>query len=113
MPSSKESRAIRQQLFAQQKGRCWWCGEECEWTPNLACLIPKANHFTIEHVKPRSEGGSKRDPGNAVGACYRCNQARNMLFNKLKAGKPVDDVMAGKKKATLKTILLASIQPYL
>jgi hypothetical protein len=41
--------------------------------------------FTIEHVLPRSRGGAN-DLENMVGSCFRCNNERNMIEQRLQGG---------------------------
>jgi 5-methylcytosine-specific restriction endonuclease McrA len=48
-------------IFAEQGGRCAYCGEE--------------RKLTIDHKKPLSRGGSN-DLSNLVGACRSCNSRK-------------------------------------
>jgi hypothetical protein len=109
MPSSKESRAMRDLLFKQQDGRCFWCGKRC-YQRYSAKLRYQHNNFTLDHVRPKAEGGRKRDPGGTVGACERCNRVRNLLFGKLKFGHPIDHVLFASPE--LKRKLVESIEIY-
>lgn len=63
---------IRNRLAEAQNWRCCWCG--CHTVPENG----KANSATIEHVIPRSKGGSN-DPSNYAMSCNTCNQARRNL----------------------------------
>jgi hypothetical protein len=58
-------------LAEAQNWRCCWCGVEC---------VPesdKKNSATIEHVTPRSQGGTDHWSNLAM-SCNRCNQARGV-----------------------------------
>lgn len=57
-------RCKRGYLYQLQGGRCYYCGEMLEY-----------EHCTIDHVIPRSLGGT-RELGNIVVACVSCNQAK-------------------------------------
>ena len=46
---------------------CHWCGSRISF-----------NQATVDHVRPRSEGGAD-DLANVVVACDDCNQLRNRL----------------------------------
>lgn len=63
---------VRNRLAEAQNWRCCWCG--CDTVPEKG----RANSATIEHVIPRSKGGSD-DPANYAMSCNGCNQARRNL----------------------------------
>ena len=54
---------------------CHWCGKEV-WR-NVRVFAH--NRATIDHVIPRSVGGSN-GMENLVLACFSCNSARNVKF---------------------------------
>jgi len=70
--------AKRRELWHKQKGLCFWCGQ---YTP--------FDQATIEHMLPRSQGGSNRMDNLAM-ACERCNSKR--AGNE---GRPLGVVYAG------------------
>ena len=53
-----------EEIIERDGARCVWCGNAA-WREDL----------TLEHVLPRSGGGSTT-PENALVACRRCNRAR-------------------------------------
>jgi 5-methylcytosine-specific restriction endonuclease McrA len=56
---------VRKQLY-QQDRECFWCGRKL-------CLDHNQQNFaTIEHLVPRSKGGSSRIENLAL-ACQPCN----------------------------------------
>lgn len=60
---------VRTRLAEAQNWRCCWCGVKCRPEPGYK------NSVTLEHVTPRSEGGSdERD--NLAMACHACNSRR-------------------------------------
>ncbi len=64
----------RHDLFRHQKGLCHYCKKMMVKEPNKALSV------TIEHLIPRSFGGTN-DRYNLVGACMRCNNLRgNMSY---------------------------------
>jgi hypothetical protein len=63
---------LRNRLAEAQNWKCCWCG--CETVPESS----KRNSATIEHVIPRSKGGSN-DPENLAMSCARCNQHRGTI----------------------------------
>lgn len=63
---------LRCRLSEAQNWKCCWCG--CETTD-----VRKVwNASTIEHVMPKSVGGSD-DPENLAMSCNRCNNARGNM----------------------------------
>lgn len=72
---------MRCRLGEAQNWRCCWCGERCR---------PESGHkdsATIEHVTPRSLGGSD-DWENLAMACASCNHRRGVAS--------VEDMIAGR-----------------
>lgn len=68
-PPGDSPRAQRHRLVlhARQAGRCYYCG------------VPKPiSDFSVDHVTPRSRGGSNAT-ANKVGACKRCNHAKGNM----------------------------------
>lgn len=65
----KQKRSKKQQLIHEYGSCCWWCRQ--------ALLYEQ---LTIEHLKPRSKGGSN-NLENLRLACRLCNQLRgNSLY---------------------------------
>jgi 5-methylcytosine-specific restriction endonuclease McrA len=60
---------LRCRLSEAQNWKCCWCG--CNTTDERK----KWNSSTIEHVIPKSFGGSD-DPSNLAMSCNRCNNNR-------------------------------------
>jgi 5-methylcytosine-specific restriction endonuclease McrA len=46
-------------------GRCWYCG-----------IRPDPDDLTVDHAKPRSQGGRNRDD-NLLPACAYCNNLKD------------------------------------
>jgi hypothetical protein len=66
-PSKRTCRRVR---VAERYGwRCWWCSQR------IRERMGWQNSATIEHLVPRSQGGSN-EIWNLVAACHRCNLAR-------------------------------------
>jgi len=79
--------------------RCHYCGltgltESVGDNPTKAELRRMA---TVDHVVPRSRGGSERDPENLVVACWSCNQrkADSAAYGRDKPGRAGDGIDAG------------------
>jgi 5-methylcytosine-specific restriction endonuclease McrA len=79
---------LREYLLEKWKRRCAYCGTE---------NVP----LQIEHIVPRSKGGSNRT-SNLTLACQDCNQA--------KGNRPVEEFLAGKPDA-LKRVLAKAKAP--
>lgn len=60
---------VRSRLSEAQNHRCCWC--RCLTTEERN----KKNSSTVEHIKPRCEGGTD-DIENLLMACHQCNQKR-------------------------------------
>lgn len=74
---------LRASIFYRERGRCYWCGVELflitEGTD--VTKIPLSKRATLDHVMPRSRGGSNKK-NNLVTACHDCNNNRqNCLIN--------------------------------
>ena len=61
----------RTRLAEAQNWRCCWCGQGVIPEPN------KKNSATIEHIIPKSQGGSD-DMSNLAVACSSCNNKRGV-----------------------------------
>lgn len=62
----------RTRLAEAQNWKCCWCG--CKMVPEpMQC-----NSVTVEHILPRSQGGSN-EMDNLAAACHRCNNKRGTL----------------------------------
>lgn len=65
----------RHELYRHQKGACHYCRRKMVREPNKALSV------TVEHLVPRSFGGTN-DRYNLVGACLQCNNLRgNMSYS--------------------------------
>ncbi|GGA20294.1 MULTISPECIES: HNH endonuclease [unclassified Okeania] len=65
----KQKRKKKQQLIEDFGCYCWWCGK---------CLMPEK--LTIEHLLPRSKGGSNSKENLRL-SCFKCNNSRgNSLY---------------------------------
>lgn len=62
------SKVARRNLYIERRGRCCWCNNPLKMT-----------EFTIEHIKPRSEGGTDEFENLNI-ACAKCNQDRGTNF---------------------------------
>lgn len=58
---------MQRNLLKESNGRCYYCG------------IALTGHVCIEHVIPRSRGGSDRI-ANKVASCTRCNNKKASHF---------------------------------
>ncbi len=71
------SKKTRYRIYARDGWRCVWCGRELR-TGTLTidgCAFPVVADATLDHVIPRSEGGTNQ-PSNLVTSCMRCNRGR-------------------------------------
>lgn len=65
----KQKKKKKQQLIEEFGCYCWWCGK---------CLPPEK--LTIEHLRPRSRGGSDSQENLRL-SCLKCNNSRgNSLY---------------------------------
>lgn len=95
---------IREYLLEKYNRTCVYCGVTN--TP-----------FEIDHVIPRSLGGSDK-PSNLVIACHRCNQAKTNLSleefkKKLKLDFKVNDIKKDASKVNLKNATHVNITRYI
>lgn len=69
--SMREGSARMRTLLRLHGDTCCWCGKTCRLT-----VVPQhPDRATVEHVIPKSRGGSNMLPNLRV-ACYACNNAR-------------------------------------
>lgn len=92
VPLSKEEKkerkrqrreAFRLRIFSRDGGKCFWCDQELFLIVKGMDVtnIPKWVRATLDHVQPRSRGGSNGSC-NLVTCCPHCNGKReNYLFN--------------------------------
>lgn len=74
---------FRQRIFSRDGGKCFWCGQELFLIVKGMDVsgIPKKVRATLDHVQPKSRGGSNGS-SNLVTCCPNCNGKReNYLFN--------------------------------
>lgn len=62
-------RPKRLKIYARDEYRCIWC------TRRVALAVNSSRLATLDHVQPRSLGGSN-EPTNLVTSCKRCNDTR-------------------------------------
>lgn len=65
---------LRSRLAEAQNHKCCWCGTD---TTDVRKVW---NSSTVEHVTPKSFGGSD-DPENLAMSCNKCNNARGNDLN--------------------------------
>jgi 5-methylcytosine-specific restriction endonuclease McrA len=70
-------REVRERLFKQQKGLCFYCNKRMSLTSRRAKGQPAKNFATFEHLIRRSEGG-KFTKENIVLAHRVCNSKKNI-----------------------------------
>ena len=63
-------------LSEQQNHRCCYCGVET-WCPHYGEDGPHEQRATVEHITPRTHGGTNKK-GNLVMACWQCNNRRGL-----------------------------------
>lgn len=61
--------------LAATHGRCWYCGKFLEMPRSASSGQICSNWFVLDHVVPRSKGGSD-DPSNLVASCWLCNSGK-------------------------------------
>lgn len=66
---------LRTRLSERQNHRCCYCGIHMTATHCRKTANWRHTMMTLEHVVPKSEGGSD-DESNLVAACQACNSAR-------------------------------------
>ncbi len=72
MRTRNNNARLKKRLWQEVHGRDLSLPVNCHW---CSCLVAFAR-ATVDHVRPRSEGGSD-DLANVVVACDDCNQLRN------------------------------------
>jgi len=63
-------RGKRNAIYLRDRLRCVYCDADC-WV-----VEQDREGFTLDHVKPMSQGGDKHSPRNLVTACMRCNRVK-------------------------------------
>ena len=71
----KPSPAVRKALYDAAGGQCCYCGQPT-YLNQLPADADPGRRATIEHIVPRSQGGSNDWPNLAL-ACHRCNVIRS------------------------------------
>ncbi|WP_448572860.1 HNH endonuclease [Trichothermofontia sp.] len=67
--SPKQKRSKKDQLIREYGSCCWWCRKQ----------LP-ADTLTLDHLKPKSKGGSN-SLENLRLSCFQCNNSRgNSLY---------------------------------
>ena len=69
----RAKRRRRDQLLREQKGRCYYCGEQMVGVWRNPFDSPLG--MTFDHKVPRAKGGT-REGDNLVLAHWQCNQAK-------------------------------------
>lgn len=68
-------RRKRERLFHKQRGLCYYCNEPMLLAKGRADARHTDRQVTLEHIIPKSKGGTFRD-GNLAAACFACNRDR-------------------------------------
>lgn len=68
---------MRERLWRKQSGKCCYCGDPTH-LPRYNQKELKSNNATIEHLTPKSKGGSD-DILNLKMACHKCNLVRGTM----------------------------------
>jgi len=72
--NKQRRRFLRWQLFGEQDGRCWYCGELMSLSfARRDNIWPRS--ATLEHLHRRVDGGGN-NRANLVLACLECNVRR-------------------------------------
>ncbi|MGM3309080.1 HNH endonuclease [Anabaena sp. WFMT] len=66
--NSKQKQSKKRQLIDMYGACCWWCGKSMS-----------IETLTIEHLHPRSRGGSNSSENLRL-ACLTCNHSRGNSF---------------------------------
>jgi hypothetical protein len=73
---AERANALFQAIFARDGGRCVYCGIAVR--PRAKGLHRAPDLATLDHVRPRSQGGGTV-ADNLVLACHACNNARGVM----------------------------------
>lgn len=75
--NSNTAKRIRTKLFHKQHGLCIFC--KCSMkAPKSGQRKQEDNYATLEHIVPRSEGGTN-DESNFAVSCFACNSVRRSM----------------------------------
>lgn len=72
-----------EQVFQKEKGRCYLCGESCDFEDYQiidGAFVVGPNYPTVEHVIPMCQGGDDSWE-NVRLACHRCNSIKGRKSN--------------------------------
>lgn len=74
---SQYSKVFRK-LWFRYDGRCAYCHRlvYLPWDVDMLGL-PVGVRATVDHIRPRSKGGARLDPGNLALACFACNRIKD------------------------------------
>lgn len=64
--------SVRAQVIARDGNKCAYCGKRAG---SLRCDGKGLERLTLDHVVPRSQGGSNH-PSNLVPCCHACNNLK-------------------------------------
>ena len=67
-------KSIRDAMFIEQEGRCYYCGVDMRAGPKPGGK-PHPNSATVDHVYPKAWGGDTH-PDNLVLSCWTCNHTK-------------------------------------
>jgi len=83
---------LRTRLAEAQNWKCCWCGHDCN------DIAGHKRQATVEHVTPKSEGGTN-DPDNLAMACASCNNKRGSMEIETFSRKVKSGAIFGRKAA--------------
>lgn len=67
---ARAKRNLRRKVWKRSDKKCFYCGKELVFSG-----VKKSNKMTIEHLIPKSQGGTNALK-NCVAACLECNHKR-------------------------------------
>ena len=70
----KISSHLREQIYYKTNGHCWYCGKKLTMRV-LGDNSKDSIEFRIDHIVPRSRGGSHEE-NNLVPCCVSCNSQK-------------------------------------
>lgn len=72
-----QNRRRRERLFAEQDGKCFWCGCDMELIVSTDGRLPP-HAATTDHLYPRNSFERRYHRASGyVCACFRCNNTRS------------------------------------